>query len=676
MRNPHVLAAAVILAFVHGCALLVAPAPVAAQRPIEATDLYRLRIAGSVAVSPDGRSVVYSVTRADSSENRYERELWIAAADGSSPPRPLTSTAGASESQPAFSPDGRWLAFVSRREPDEASQIYLLPLTLPGEARAVTSVETGASSPVWAPDSRRLAFTSDIAPDTEVARDSTADEPVSIREKLRHNAEDEDPRVVTRLDYLAETSIADEEWQQIFVLDALVDGAEATRITRGEYGHGAPTWTADGRSLIYGAGPPLGDYHADYERDSDLWIVAADGSTDARPLTGDDRPEGWRPPLLPVPGEPAPYGEYAPSISPDGRWLAFARSGLGAHFTATESELVIARPDGSAGRCVTCGLDRGPNDFHWDPRTGDLFFTVSDRGSVPLYRVAPDGGEPRRVLGGARGVLGFDVAGGTLAWEQMMPARPSDVYAATPDGEAERRLTALNDSLLAAVYVQPYEELTYRAADGTEIQGWVIHAPEPIDAAVPGPPPLAVEIHGGPHAMWGPGEQSMWLEYQLLAGAGYTVFFSNPRGSGGYGDAWMRAIYRDWGDLPMNDVLAGADAVLARGWADPDRQVVTGGSYAGYLTAWVIGRTDRFDAAVTQRGVYDMLGWYGGSNTWRLFEGEFGTFPWREPMLAFEASPIALVENVTTPLLIIHGEQDFRTTIATAEIYYRALKVL
>ncbi len=135
-------------------------------------------------------------------------------------------------------------------------------------------------------------------------------------------------------------------------------------------------------------------------------------------------------------------------------------------------------------------------------------------------------------------------------------------------------------------------------------------------------------------------------------------------------------IHRDWGDLPMGDVLAGADTVIARGWADPDRQTITGGSYAGFLTAWIIGRTDRFDAAVSQRGVYDMAGWYAGSNTWRLFESEFGTFPWREPMLAWEASPMSLVEEITTPLLLIHGERDYRTTIATAEAIYRALKVL
>jgi dipeptidyl aminopeptidase/acylaminoacyl peptidase len=267
------------------------------------------------------------------------------------------------------------------------------------------------------------------------------------------------------------------------------------------------------------------------------------------------------------------------------------------------------------------------------------------------------------------------VAGGTVAWAQMQPANPSDVYAARADGGRERRLTALNDSLLARVHVGEYEEIWYPSFDGRRVQGWFIR---PLGYQPGTRYPLAVQIHGGPHAMWGPGEASMWLEYQMLAGAGYTVFFSNPRGSGGYGDEGLQSIHRDWGTSPARDILIGADSVIARGLADPARQVVTGGSYAGYMTAWLIAREapERFRAAVAARGVYDLWIWYGSSNTWRLFEGEFGVRPWEDWEIVRAQSPITYVENIRTPLLLLHADTDFRTTIAGAEALYRAMTVL
>jgi dipeptidyl aminopeptidase/acylaminoacyl peptidase len=269
-------------------------------------------------------------------------------------------------------------------------------------------------------------------------------------------------------------------------------------------------------------------------------------------------------------------------------------------------------------------------------------------------------------------VLAFAVAGSTLAWTEMSPQRPSDVFAAALDGRGERRLTTLNDSLLARSYVAAYEEIRYPSFDGKPVQGWFLR-PLATDGTRP---PLALEMHGGPHVMWGPGEASMWLELQSLAGAGYTVFFANPRGSEGYGEAWMQAIHQNWGTPPARDILTGVDSVLARGLADPARQVVTGGSYAGYMTAWLIAKEvpQRFKAAVAQRGVYDLSIWWGASNTWRLFEGEFGGRPWEQPELARAQSPLTYVANVRTPLLMLHGAQDYRTTVAGAFAFYRGVQ--
>jgi dipeptidyl aminopeptidase/acylaminoacyl peptidase len=654
-------------------ALVGAPATAQERRPLTALDLYHLRTAGQVALTPDGRQAVYVVTEVDSAGNRYRRDLWIAGTDGGGEPRRLTWTATPSMGSPVFSPDGRRLAFTAAREGGRP-QIWILPFAEGGEAWPLTELRTGAGGPVWSPDGTRIAFTSSLTPEelaSEEGERGTARDTVdagairgihvdreaalrAIRAKLANNARQHDPRVVTRLDYLGEMSIQDERWSQVFVVEAR-PGARPRRLTGGLFSSGSPAWSPDGRTLAYVAGPPLGDYHADYERESDVYLISDGGS----------------PRRLAEPG----YTAANPQFTRDGRWIVYMRQLRDTrYFTAVNNELVVMRADGGDRRSLSGALDRGVSAFTLT-RDGWVYFTTPTEGAVPLWRTRLDRVRPERVVDGPRGVLSFDVAGNTVAWAQMHPARPSDVFAARLDGRGERRLTALNDSLLAQVHVGEYEEIWYPSFDGRRIQAWYIR---PIGYRPGVRYPLAVQIHGGPHAMWGPGEASMWLEYQMLAGAGYTVFFSNPRGSGGYGDETLQVIHRDWGTSPARDILIGADSIIGRGLADPARQVVTGGSYAGYMTAWLIAREapERFRAAVAARGVYDLWIWYGSSNTWRLFEGEFGVRPWEDWEIVREQSPITYVENIRTPLLLLHADTDFRTTIAGAEAMYRALTVL
>ncbi|CAN5823125.1 S9 family peptidase [soil metagenome] len=640
------------------------------RRPLTALDLYDLRTAGNVALSPDGRRAVYVVTEVDSAANRYRRDLWIAQTDGSGSRR-LTWTSAPSVGSPIFSPDGRQIAFTTARE--GRSQIWILPLAEGGEAWPLTTLATGAANPVWSPDGRRIAFSSQLTPadlreKTEGSEPITADRAsiqaihqnreaalAAIRQKLAANAAERDPLVITRLSYQGETSHEDERWSQIFVTDVR-SGAEARRLTGGHHGSSNPSWSPDGRFIIYAAEPPSGDHHADHERESDVFLVSAEGGEPRRLA------------------EPR-FSASAPAFSRDGRHIVYSRRPIVTpHPTAVNTELVVMRADGSDRRSVTAALDRGVNSWTIT-REGWLYFTVQSNGGQPLYRTRLDRLSPVPVLDGPRGVLSFDVAGTTIAWSQMDPERPSDLYAAALDGRRERRLTQLNDSLLTQVHVSPYEEIWYPSFDGTRIQAWFLR---PLGWRAGESYPLAVQIHGGPHAMWGPGEASMWLEYQMLAGAGYTVFFANPRGSGGYGEQGLQSIHRNWGTPPGRDILIGADSVIGRGLGDASRQVVTGGSYGGYMTAWLIAHEapERFRAAVSARGVYDLAGWYGGSNTWRLFEGEFGTTPWEDPEITSAQSPLTYVANIRTPLLLLHADTDYRTTIATAESLYRALAVL
>lgn len=618
------------------------------KRPIVPEDLYRLRTASDVTVSPDGKWVVYVQTSIDSAGNRYVRDLYAVTADGTTKRR-LTFTPQSNEGSPAFSPDGNSLAFVARREGDErAAEIYVLPFNAPGEARRVTTIARGTAQPVWSPDGTRIAF---AVADSTQADTTKSKTPLDRHNRLAANAKKNDPRVLNRLDFVAEQSFREDRWGQIYVVDASGEGAVAKRITAGDYPHNGATWSADGRTLVFSAEPPRGNYHPDFEEDADLFSVSADGGAPQNLTHTTD------------------YSEFAAQYSPDGKWLAFMRRKLGDFETAVNGELVIAGADGSDPTCITCALDRGVNSFAWD-KLGRMYFTVGDRGGVQLYRAASKDWKPQPLLTGARGVLTFDVAGNTIAWSQMKPELPSDVYAADIDGKKEHRLTTLNDSLLATVFVQPYEEVWYTAPDGAKLQGWIVKPPRGANKSTP----LAVEMHGGPHVMWGPGEASMWLEYEALAGDGYTVFFANPRGSDGYGFEFKKAIHRNWGELPMSDVLTGVDTVLARGLADPNKQYLTGGSYAGFLTAWMVGHTDRFKAAVAQRGVYDMVSWWGMANTWRLYESEFSSRPWEDPDLAWKASPVAYAANIHTPLLLLHGEQDYRVGLGGVQTLYRMLK--
>jgi dipeptidyl aminopeptidase/acylaminoacyl peptidase len=304
-----------------------------------------------------------------------------------------------------------------------------------------------------------------------------------------------------------------------------------------------------------------------------------------------------------------------------------------------------------------------------------LLFTAGDEGDTNVYTVPLEGGIPQITVPGRREVLAFDVArdGQQLAFVASTPQRPPDLYVARLDGEDERRLTDFNAQFLSAKQVRPVEEMWYVAPDGVEIQGWVIKPPG-FDPA--GSYPLVVEIHGGPHSMWGPSTRSMWHEWQCLAAQGYVVFWCNPRGSDGYGYAFRDAIHSRWGEMDMPDILAGVDHLVAQGYIDTDRMAVTGGSYGGFMTTWIVGHDQRFAAAATQRGVYHLTSFFGTTDIPELIEGEFDAQPWEAYERLWQRSPLAAVKEIQTPLLILHSERDYRVPIPDAEQLYLMLRWL
>jgi dipeptidyl aminopeptidase/acylaminoacyl peptidase len=638
-------------------------------RPPQPDDLSRFLLPTDPVLSPDGAWVAFTVQRVARRRDGYRHAIWLVPADGSTDARQVTLGAQHDVS-PRFSPDGRFLALLSDRRgavEDEAPagkatkehlvQVHLLPLA-GGEARRLTDLPQGVTGFAWAPDGRRLVAWSSSREAAAVAAAPTDDLPES------------DYHYVDRLGYLFNgRGYVYHRRTRLWLVDASTGAA--TRLTDGETDEAGATWSPDGTRIAFAANRRP---DPDLREHQDVFVADA-ASRAVTQITG---------------GDDAAF--FSPAWLPDGRTLAV----LGHRFTAnagTRSDLWLFAADGSdsgpsAGRNLTARHDRmlaagiasdlTPNE---EPRirvSADgawLTVLVPDRGAYELARVAVKDGRLEQLTTGHHVITAFDqvaVSRGRerIAYVQSDPTRPSEIFTVDVGGGEPRRVTRLNDDALTDIaLVEPVERLT--EVDGRQIQGWLF----PAAGGGPGAPPLVTQIHGGPHAFyaWAP----TW-EFQVLAGAGMSVYASNPRGSDGYGEAFNAANYRDWGTGPMRDVLAGIDALVADGRADPARLGLTGGSYGGYLTTWIVAHDRRFRAALTARSVSDMTmlmltGDISGGEFGRL---EFGVTPWDDPTYYREISPITYAAGIRTPLLIQHSEQDLRTTIAQAEALFTVLRSL
>jgi dipeptidyl aminopeptidase/acylaminoacyl peptidase len=633
-------------------------------------DFYDLFAVEDPQVSPNGDWTAFVRLAVDRVENNYRRAIWLAPTEGASP-RPFT-TGEKLDYAPRWSPDGRQLAFVSMRNGDKP-QIYLIP-TDGGEARRLTDLPQGAENPAWSPNGKLIAFTSRVNAEEREKEDSGPEkEPPENAFEARQHREVEaqrekerfDPRVVRRQPYRVGSNYLDDRRTHIYVIAVAAADPEADketqkprRLTGGDVDYAPPIWSPDGTSVLTSATrDPESNTGWIYQ---DLFRVPLPAPDQARaeplPLTG--------------PG----FSNSDPRPSPDGRLIAYLRLPE-ERITAQAPRLTVISNEGEQPYDVTPDFDRGINDFRWSPDGRALLFTAGDEGDTSIYQVSVAGGTPTAIVSGRREVLAFDVAhdGECIGFVACTPERPPDVYAAALDGSDERQLTDVNRKFLAQKQVMPAEEIWYTAPDGVEVQGWLVKPPDFDPSRTY---PLAVEIHGGPHAMWGPSTMSMWHEWQCLAAQGYVVFYCNPRGSDGYGYAFRDAIHERWGESDMADILSGVDHVVGQGYVDPARLAVTGGSYGGFMTAWIVGHDQRFAAAVSQRGVYHLTSFFGSSDVPELIEGEFEARPWEAYERLWKYSPLAYVNEIQTPLLILHSEHDFRAPIPDAEHLFLMLRWL
>jgi dipeptidyl aminopeptidase/acylaminoacyl peptidase len=683
-----------------GLPVLALLASAAGKQPITGADVLKIRNVTSVAVASDGSFAVYGVQTIhtdtppdDKSEPAYKYRTHLWRIDLNNPhAKPEQLTFGdRADSSPAISPDNRTLAFVrvDATGVPPKPQVWLLPLRGPGEAQAVTKLENGAAAPVWRPDGKALLVTSSIpiskldgkphfplespgrdwfdwdraapaatTPATTPAATPAADarpggDRRALRNWLAHNASKDNPTVIDRIDFLGEQDLQHEmEIAELVAIDLEHDN-QPTRITTDFYDHVSAQYAPDGRSIAY-ISTPQGQDHPDRVRRSALWTMGADGSN---PRTLLDRNE---------------YSFVNPHYTPDGASLIVSGSRTD---EPTYRQAHLARFDFKDNQ-LTWLTEK------WDSPArsgkvssdGTVLFATPWHGGEPLLRVSVKGGEIARLVEGPTGVGAFDEGGGRIVYALVGVPDPNELYVREKGG-AVRQLTDLNAWVKDKELAIPQERWITRP-DGAKVQYWVMNPTHPEAGKRY---PWVLEMHGGPSAMWGPGEFSMWWEFQLFCSWGYGVTYANPRGSGGYGYEFQKANFRNWGKGPMEDVLAALeDSQKAAPLADPDRLFLTGGSYAGYLTAWMIGHDGRFKAASAQRGVYDLSTFYGEANAWSLVPEEFGGYPW-EPetrKVLDEESPITYVANIHTPFLIIHGSQDFRTGFAQSEMLFRSLKQL
>lgn len=598
---------------------------------IRATDYHELVKPSDPQLSPDGERVAF-VRSVPKSPEEYEATIYVASMEDE--PRQFTAEAGV-DSQPRFSPSGDRLAFCSTREEDDRPQLWVMP-TDGGEARQITNVIGGIDAIVWSPDGERIGFTQRS---TEAEREAGLDLNASTDEE--YERETPDPRVIDRLIYRADAHYFDATRSHVYTVNP--DTEEVTRHTEGERDFSAPEF-GDPETLYYAVcREPDPDDSIRYTIESvDLPTGAVEEVVETT---------GWIPEIAAT-----PEGKIAYPYTPEEK------------ASMRQTELEVFDPATDETVSPTTALDRtiDPTSIAWDGE--DLLFLTPDEGHVKLRR-APATDAPTVETLVAEGTLtGLSGREGRVAFVRSEWDYPGDVFVSDENGLT--RLTELNADYLDSHSVSEPEELRFESESGIEVQGWVLTPPE-FDRQKRYP--LAVEIHGGPHAMWSTAG-TMWHEFQTLAARGYVVFWCNPRGSVGYGEAFSMAIEADWGAVTGEDVLVGADRVTAREYVDSDDQFVTGGSFGGFMTAWLVGHTDRFRGAVAQRGVYDLASFYGSTDAFKLVEWDFGVTPWDDPAFLWEQSPVAHADRVTTPTLVVHSDDDFRVPVNNGELFSLALR--
>jgi dipeptidyl aminopeptidase/acylaminoacyl peptidase len=536
------------------------------------------------------------------------------------------------------------IAFLSNRI-DKKPQIFILPVA-GGEAQQITSGDAGISDFAWAPDSDLIAFVRDVAPDKDPG--SGAD-----------TVDESDTKVITSARYKADgKGFLGDKFSHLF-LASVGNDAEPVQLTEGQFNHSSPAWSPTGDEIAF-----VANREEDWDKtpNNDLWVLDVE-SKETRKLT--DGAGTWRSPAWSPDGSTIAVGGHADVSANDvnaGLYLIPVTGGesqrLGADLDRTVGDSSMSGPTGATGA-----------SFRWRPDGTAIDSLVSDRGGSVVVRFRLDGKKPRLLTAPGRHIKAFDHLHDSDELIVALADKTTPMELARITDEGETRLTSFNDSWLSDINIPEPEEF-WVESNGDMIQGWLIR-PEGNSSDSTDLVPLILNIHGGPHAQFSP---AFFHELQMYVARGYALVFTNPRGSTGRTNAFGKAVQAAWGVADMPDFMAAVDHVLSLGGLDPDRLGVTGGSYGGFSTNWILGHSDRFKAAVTDRSICNMTSMFGTDDIALVsLDKDMGT-PWENQKLYWELSPLKYVGNVTTPCLIIHSENDHRCPMEQAEQWFIALQ--
>jgi len=618
------------------------------QRAWQSSDYYRLSVVSSPALSPDARRVAFVVTTVVEDKDRRHNEIWLAPADGSAPAFRYTSPT-TEASNPNWSPDGSVLAFSSKREGADDDIWFLRTAAPGGEAFQIKGVH---AMPIFSANGQWLAYA------------WRGDEPDSMKKEtwrtrvsptaITRGADPKrfDGRVYTSIPIVGDGRgyLPPRETRRPSHLYLVPLGGGAPRqLTSGDLSQNSPAWSPDGKTIAFDQ-----DSTENKEVRKDNWpalflLNVADGTTRALPT-----------------GFPQ---SSSPAWSPDGKTIAFVCS----KGRDVENDICIIPAIGGTARNLTAvewSLD--PTDPTWSADGKTIYFSAETNGNVHLFAVAVAGGPVRQVTTGERQLRGFSLStdGRSLAYTASDITHGTELYVTPLARGAERRLTSFNDSLFKQVTAIPADTFWFTGALGLKIEGWLM---KPYGYQPGKRYPLVLSIHGGPHSNYG---NVLFPEFQMLAGQGYWTLFTNPRGSSGYGHAFTYATRARWGMEDYQDLMQAVDVAIARskGGVDTARMAVLGGSYGGFMTNWIVGHTNRFRVAQTDRSIFNWYSWYGSSDAQGLTEYEFNGAPWESDSLYRVLSPMKYATSMHTPMLIVHSEDDKRVPITDAEQLFMSLR--
>ena len=632
---------ALLLAILASTLATASAAETTSKRPLRLDDLDRLKIVRDPQVSPDGAWVAYTVTGVDVAADKDDTDVWMVSWDGARRVR-LTSSPE-SETRPRFSPDGRYLSFLSSRggKSEEGAQVFLLERA-GGEAQRVTEVEGGVSDYAWSPDGRKLVLVAED-PDPEVKRAAEAKGDKKPKPK---------PIVIDR--YRFKQDIAGylgARRSHLYLFD--VESRKAEALTSGGFDEKLPSFSPDGTSIAFVSKRAPAD--PDRSNNADVFVMDARAGAPARAITT-------------FPGDDNDRGSSPPAFSPDGKLVAYLQGAEARDYAYGQDQLMVVPVAGGAARALTAALDRPVSSPKWTKDGLGLTFLVVDDRSQYVARVAAAGGSVERFPTGKRVIAGFAQGkDGRLAVLAASDGEPAEVHAL--ENGALRRLSRHNE-WLDEVRLGAIEEFASTSKDGTQVSGLLV---KPPDFVAERRYPTLLRIHGGPS---GQDDHAFSFEREILAASGYLVVAANYRGSNGRGQAFQRAIAADWGNKEVVDLLGAVDHVVAQGLADPDRLGLGGWSYGGILTNYTIARDHRFKAATSGAGSSNQLTMYGVDHYIVQYETELGP-PWKNRDLWLKVSyPFFEADKITTPTLFLGGEKDFNVPLVGGEQMYQALRSL